>query len=148
MGKPVKLRAVTSMEEAGPTQLQQRQVEHVVTTLRVEVMDGPDKGKDATSTDTLAVGTAKDNDLVVTDFTVSRFHLEVAVRAAGIEVTDLQSTNGTYVGTVRIQKAIVPPGTLVKLGGTTIRFSDAEKRTVKLDDRARELAGMLARAPQ
>jgi DNA-binding NtrC family response regulator len=136
------------MDDVGPTQLQHRQGEHVVTTLHVEVVDGPDKGKHATSTDTLQVGTARDNDLVVGDFTVSRYHLEVAVRPGGIEVTDLGSTNGTYVGPVRLQKAIVPPGTLVKLGGTTIRFSDAERRTVKLDDRARELAGMLARSPQ
>src|SRR5206468_3295072 len=39
-------------------------------------------------------------------------------------------------------------GTLVKLGGTTIRFDDAVKRTVKIEDRAHALAGMLARSPQ
>ncbi|HUJ60699.1 MAG TPA: sigma 54-interacting transcriptional regulator [Kofleriaceae bacterium] len=130
------------------THVVQRTGEQVVTTLRVEVVDGPDRGKHATSTDTLSVGTAKDNDLVVGDFTVSRYHLEVAVRPAGVAVSDLGSTNGTYVGTVRIERALVPPGTLVKLGGTTIRFSDAEKRTVRLDDRARELSGMIAGSPQ
>jgi DNA-binding NtrC family response regulator len=135
------------MEDAsGPTQLQRR-AEQVVTTLRVEVVDGPDKGKHATSTDTLAVGTAKDNDLVLSDFTVSRFHLEASVRG-GVLVSDLGSTNGTYAGTVRIERAVVPPGTLVKLGGTTIRFDDAERRTVAIDDRTHTLAGMLARSPQ
>jgi DNA-binding NtrC family response regulator len=132
----------------GPTQLQRRTGEQVVTTLRVEVVDGPDRGKHATSTDTLAVGTAKDNDLAVSDFTVSRFHLEVAVKPGGVLVTDLGSTNGTYVGNVRIERAIVPTGTLVKLGGTTIRFADAERRTVEIDDRTHELSGMLARSPQ
>jgi DNA-binding NtrC family response regulator len=136
------------MDHGDPTLLHPRLVEQVITTLHVEVVDGPDKGKQATSTSSISVGTAKDNGLVVADFTVSRFHLEVEVQAGGIVVTDLGSTNGTYVGAVRIEKAMVPPGTLVKLGGTTIRFSDAERRTVKLDDRARELAGMLARAPQ
>ncbi len=132
----------------GPTQLHKRAVEQVVTTLRVEVVDGPDRGKHATSTADLAVGTAKDNDLVVADFTVSRFHLEVSVRPGGVLVTDLGSTNGTYVGGVRIERAIVPPGTLLKLGGTTIRFDDAVRRTVKVEESARELAGMLARTPQ
>ncbi len=132
----------------GPTQLQRRTGEQVVTTLRVEVVDGPDRGKHATSTDTLAVGTAKDNDLAVGDFTVSRFHLEVSVQPGGVLVTDLGSTNGTYVGNVRIERAFVPPGTLVKLGGTTIRFDDAERRTVKVDDTAHSLEGMIARSPQ
>jgi len=132
----------------GPTQLQRRAGEQVVTTLRVEVVDGPDRGKHAVSTDTLSVGTAKDNDLAVGDFTVSRFHLEISVRGGGVLVTDLGSTNGTYVGNVRIERAFVPPGTLVKLGGTTVRFDDAEKKTVKLDDATHELAGMLATSPQ
>ncbi|HEY1558909.1 MAG TPA: sigma 54-dependent Fis family transcriptional regulator [Kofleriaceae bacterium] len=136
------------MDDIQATQLQQRQLEQVVTTLRVEVVDGPDRGKNATSTDTLALGTAKDNDLVASDFTVSRYHVEIKVRAAGIEVADLGSTNGTYIGAVRVERAIVPLGTLVKLGGTTVRVSDAEKRTVKLDGRSHELAGMLACSPQ
>jgi DNA-binding NtrC family response regulator len=129
------------------TQLQPRP-EQVVTTLRVEVVDGPDKGKHATSNEALSVGTAKDNALVVGDFTVSRYHLEVTVRPHGFVVTDLGSTNGTYVGAVRIERAVIPPGTLLKLGGTTIRFDDAGKRTVKLDGATHELGGMLARTPQ
>jgi len=128
------------------TQLQPRP-EQVVTTLRVEVVDGPDKGKHATSNEALSVGTAKDNALVVADFTVSRYHLEVTVRPNGFVVTDLGSTNGTYVGAVRIERAVIPPGTLLKLGGTTIRFEDAGKRTVRLDGTTHELSGMLARSP-
>jgi DNA-binding NtrC family response regulator len=130
------------------TQLQQRPVEQVVTTLRVEVVDGPDRGKHATSTEAISVGTAKDNVLAIADFTVSRYHLEITVRPHGIVVTDLGSTNGTYVGAVRIERAVIPPGTPVKLGGTTIRFDDAGKSTVKIDGTTHELVGMLARSPE
>ena len=130
------------------TQLQQRSGEHLVTSLRVEVVDGPDRGKHATSNDALSVGTAKDNALAVGDFTVSRYHLEVSVRPHGIVVADLGSTNGTYVGAVRIERAVVPPGTLVKLGGTTIRFDDAVRKTVAVDGATHELAGMHASSPQ
>src|SRR5262249_27154799 len=126
------MRALAPMDD-GQTQLQQRSTEQVVGTLRVEVVDGPDKGKHATSSDALAVGTAKDNALVVADFTVSRYHIEVEVGPGGIVVTDLGSTNGTYIGAVRIERAVVPPGTLVKLGGTTIRFDDAVRKTVRVD---------------
>src|SRR5689334_11747514 len=121
------------------TQLQQRPG-HVVTTLRAEVVDGPDKGATAVGGEVLSVGTARDNALVVGDFTVSRYHLEVAARPNGILVTDLGSTNGTYAGAVRIERAIVPPGTLVTLGGTTVRFDDAIKRTVAAPSEAQRYA--------
>ena len=44
---------------------------------------------------TTMVGTHADNDLVLTDATVSRYHLELQVRRDGIEVRDLDTTNGT-----------------------------------------------------
>ncbi|MBA3821635.1 MAG: sigma 54-dependent Fis family transcriptional regulator [Deltaproteobacteria bacterium] len=130
------------------TQLQQRPGVQVVTSLRVEVVDGPDRGGEAVGGDTVSVGTARDNGLVVGDFTVSRYHLEVAARPGGILVTDLGSTNGTYVGAVRIERAIVPPGTHVTLGGTTIRFDDAVRRTVPAATATHGYAGMIARSPQ
>ena len=129
------------------TQLQQRPGMQVVTTLRVEVVDGPDRGAHATGGESLSVGTARDNALVIGDFTVSRYHLEAAARPGGILVTDLGSTNGTYAGAVRIERAIVPPGTLITLGGTTIRFADAIQKTVAAPETATHYAGMIARAP-
>ncbi|HVK85188.1 MAG TPA: sigma 54-interacting transcriptional regulator [Kofleriaceae bacterium] len=129
------------------TVLQARR-EHVVTSLRIEVVDGPDRGKHAIAADAeLAVGTARDNQLVLADFTVSRYHLEAAVRSGGIALHDLGSTNGTYVGAVRIERALLPPGTLVKLGGTTVRFDDAVRTTVPAPPPA-SFAGMVASAPQ
>ncbi|HUS32296.1 MAG TPA: sigma 54-interacting transcriptional regulator [Kofleriaceae bacterium] len=129
------------------TQLQQRPGVQVVTQLRVEVVDGPDRGVNASGGDTLSVGTARDNALVISDFTVSRYHLEVSAKPGGILVTDLGSTNGTYVGAVRIERAFVPPGTNVTLGGTTIRFDDAVKHTVPTSTDVRMYAGMIARSP-
>src|SRR5436190_23929632 len=131
------------------TQLQARPGVQVVSRLRVEVVAGPDKGAHAVGGDTVSVGTARDNALATGDFTVSRYHLEVAARPNGIVVSDLGSTNGTYIGNVRIERAVVPPGTLVRLGGTTIRFDDAVRRTVPAPGTGpRELAGMIAVSPQ
>jgi DNA-binding NtrC family response regulator len=127
--------------------IEHKRSEHVVTSLRMEVVDGPDKGKQATATDTaIVVGTAPDNQLVLTDFTVSRYHLEAKVLPGGIAVADLGSTNGTYVGPVRIERALVPAGTTVRLGGTTIRFDDAVRTQVAGPSFGR-LAGMLATSP-
>ncbi|HET7500430.1 MAG TPA: sigma 54-interacting transcriptional regulator [Kofleriaceae bacterium] len=132
-----------------PTQLSPRTGEHIVSTLRVEVVDGPDRGKHVIGGDVVSVGTARDNVLAIADFTVSRYHLDVSVRPGGILVSDLGSTNGTYIGAVRIERAIVPPGTLLKLGGTTIRFDDAVRRAVPdpAGGGRRELAGMIAVSP-
>jgi DNA-binding NtrC family response regulator len=135
------------------TQLSPRTGEQIVSTLRVEVVDGPDKGKYVVGGDVVSVGTARDNALAVADFTVSRYHLDVSVRPGGILVSDLGSTNGTYIGGVRIERAIVPPGTLLKLGGTTIRFDDAVRRAVPAPlggapGARSELAGMIAVSPQ
>ncbi|MBL0216845.1 MAG: FHA domain-containing protein [Myxococcales bacterium] len=76
------------------TQLQPRREDQVVTTLRVDVIDGPDKGKTWSSSDAISVGTARDNALTLSDFTVSRYHLEVTARPGGIVVSDLGSTTG------------------------------------------------------
>jgi DNA-binding NtrC family response regulator len=142
----MKAAAVSDLE----TQLQPRAGEQIVSTLRVEVVDGPDKGKHVVGGDLVSVGTARDNALAIADFTVSRYHLDVSVRPGGILVSDLGSTNGTYIGAVRIERAIVPPGTLLKLGGTTIRFDDAVRRAVPVPPGGArsELAGMIAVSPQ
>jgi DNA-binding NtrC family response regulator len=68
-----------------PTQLQPRAGEQIVSTLRVEVVDGPDKGKHVVGGDVVSVGTARDNALAIADFTVSRYHLDVSVRPGGFD---------------------------------------------------------------
>jgi len=129
------------------TQLQQRAVTQVVTSLKVEVVDGPDRGSQTTGGDTISVGTARDNALVIGDFTVSRYHLEIAARPNGIIVTDLGSTNGTYIGAVRIERAVVPPNTPITFGGTTIKFEDSVRRTVPAQTEISDYGGMIARSP-
>ncbi len=126
----------------------QRRPPIVVTSVKIEVVDGADKGASAVGTDlVMSVGTAKDNALVLGDITVSRFHLEVTARRGGILVTDLDSTNGTYCGVVRIDRAIVPPGTLVRAGTTTLRVDEASRSTMPAIGSGM-YAGMIARTPQ
>ena len=63
---------------------------------RLRVVAGPDQGKEHMLDEgTTMVGTHADNDMVITDATVSRYHLEIRVRRDGIEVRDLDTTNGT-----------------------------------------------------
>lgn len=104
-----------------------------VKTLKVEVTDGRDAPKSATA-NRIAVGTADDNDLVLSDGSVSRYHVELAAAELGVEVTDLGSTNGTLAGAARLQSAIVPPGTALQIGKTRITVSEGEPGTVEVLD--------------
>ena len=52
----------------------------------------------------------------LTDPAVSRFHAELRAAQGGIAVVDHSSTNGTFAGAVRIERALVPPGTQLRVG--------------------------------
>jgi len=65
---------------------------------------------------TTMVGTHADNDLVLTDATVSRYHLEIRVRRDGIEVRDLDTTNGTKHGGARIGSVVLTGAARLRLG--------------------------------
>src|SRR5262249_14682059 len=82
----------------------------------------------------ITVGTAVGNDFVLTDDTVSRYHLELASRGDRILVQDLGSTNGTRAGAAFIERGFVMPGTSLTLGKTTIKVLDGETVTVELFD--------------
>src|SRR5215831_16689849 len=106
------------------THLHVERPQPVVRRLRVQVIDGPDKDRVVEhSGGSLAVGTSPDNELVLTDPTVSRYHLELRCED-GILVKDLGSRNGTYAGDVRISQAVVPVGTRLKIGRTVIALYD------------------------
>src|SRR5215212_4282323 len=79
--------------------------------LDLEVHQGPDAGRThRTSHERVTVGVSEDNDLVLTDPTVSRYHLELRRDQGGVAVEDLGSMNGTYLGATRLREAIVPVG--------------------------------------
>jgi DNA-binding NtrC family response regulator len=93
--------------------------------LRVEVVEGRDPGRVViASKDVLSVGSADGNDVVLEDTTVSRFHLELERAPAGVRVKDLESTNGTFIGSTRIERAVVAPETVVRVGRTALRIGD------------------------
>ncbi|HEY1553520.1 MAG TPA: sigma 54-interacting transcriptional regulator [Kofleriaceae bacterium] len=87
---------------------------------RMRVVSGPDQGKDHMLDEgTTMVGTHADNDLVLTDATVSRHHLEVRVRRDGIEVRDLDTTNGTKHGGARVGSVVLTGAARLRLGKHT-----------------------------
>jgi transcriptional regulator with GAF, ATPase, and Fis domain len=84
------------------------------------VLSGASKGLSRVLGEGLRIGKAPDNDLVLSDDTVSRHHCELARTAEGVRVRDLGSTNGTRVQGARVTEAVVPPGTVLKVGEVEI----------------------------
>jgi transcriptional regulator with GAF, ATPase, and Fis domain len=84
------------------------------------VLSGNVKGTSRPLGDGLRIGKAPDNDLVLSDDTVSRHHCELTRSADGILVRDLGSTNGTRVQGARVTEAVVAPGTVLKVGQVEI----------------------------
>jgi DNA-binding NtrC family response regulator len=88
------------------------------------VVAGPDAGRSTSaSRGAVRIGTAADNDLVLTDPAVSRRHCEVRLRQEHVRVIDLGSTNGVEVDGVRVFDAVLTPASLVRLGSTAIRVT-------------------------
>jgi DNA-binding NtrC family response regulator len=119
-----------------------------VRVIRVEVVAGPDAGKSqVASSDTVRIGTAEGNDLVLGDPTVSRFHLELRRTDGRIQVEDLGSTNGTRIGPVLLSRssAGVDAGSVLEIGGTSLRLLDGE--IVTLEDGPAELGEIRGTSP-
>jgi transcriptional regulator with GAF, ATPase, and Fis domain len=87
----------------------------------VSVVDGIDRGMRVVSTsDELSIGTAEGNDLRLTDPSVSRHHCALHAIERGLELVDLRSRNGTFIGEVEVRDCYVRSGTQLRLGQTTV----------------------------
>src|SRR4051812_7736114 len=96
----------------------------------VEVSSGPDKGRKVSTLDALVrVGSDPSNDLVLTDPTVSRRHIEIERRANGLLLHDLGSRNGTFVEGRQILQVYLSPGDKVVLGKTKLAVKQDSKAT-------------------
>ena len=83
------------------------------------VLSGAQRGTAVPLHGKVRLGKAPDNDLVLLDDTVSRQHCELSRVPGGIRVRDLGSTNGTFVESARITDAVIPVGSVFRVGNTT-----------------------------
>jgi pSer/pThr/pTyr-binding forkhead associated (FHA) protein len=59
---------------------------------------------------------------LMNDATVSRDHARITLEDAGHHLTDLGSSNGTYVNGVLIQACILVPGDVIQCGSSRLRY--------------------------
>jgi hypothetical protein len=70
------------------------------------------------------VGRGSDADIIVDDTGVSRRHVRFEVTAFGTILTDLGSTNGTFVEDQRVTEVTLVDGNAITIGRTTIMYWD------------------------
>ncbi|MFZ5470700.1 MAG: sigma 54-interacting transcriptional regulator, partial [Myxococcota bacterium] len=101
----------------------------------VEVEAGPDQGRKVTTLGSLIrIGSDPTNDLVLTDSTVSRRHLEIERTPGGLLLRDVGSRNGTFVDGRQVLQAYLEPGDKATLGKTKLALKQQTKGTqVELD---------------
>jgi transcriptional regulator with GAF, ATPase, and Fis domain len=117
--------------------------------VRVEVVSGADAGKAMDlAGQSMSIGTAEDNDLVLADATVSRHHCELEAVEGGIRVRDAGSTNGVFLGGARIYDAMLPYESRLRLGDTELAvhpLGETIEREQTTSDRFGDLLGLSPR---
>jgi two-component system, cell cycle response regulator len=84
---------------------------------------GPSMGnRYAIAKPAITIGRGADRDLVITDNSVSRSHARLERTANGHYLTDLRSTNGTFVNDVSISQTRIEDGDYVRIGNCLFRF--------------------------
>jgi transcriptional regulator with GAF, ATPase, and Fis domain len=115
---------------------------------RLSVISGPDAGLSLEiAGGAVRIGTAEENDLILTDDTVSRRHCEVMPTPNGIRIRDDGSTNLVVVGGVLVVDATFTGPIQIELGNTVITITPLTETVYKeqLDtDRFGDLLGKSA----
>lgn len=101
---------------------------------RLFIMNGPENGREyELRGDVTYVGRSPRNDIQIKDKSVSRRHLKISVRKGSIVVEDLNSTNGTFVGSKPIEPyevVTVDEGTPIGMGNTVFSVGKPCSHTV------------------
>jgi len=94
--------------------------------LRIVVVDAPDTREEnkvySFAQDEVRVGSGAGADVVLSDGSISREHCAIRLLPDGYLLSDLSSTNGTFIGDARVREVILSTETLVRVGKSAIRL--------------------------
>lgn len=120
----------------------------VLRRVKVRVVSGESRGNEALlEGGTLVIGSHPDVDLVVEDRTVSRYHAELALLSEGVRVRDLSSTNGTFVGSSRIESVVLTPAAEIRVGKTRIELVPADVPAPDVPSEATRFGRLVGETP-
>jgi hypothetical protein len=82
----------------------------------------------------IIIGRSPDAEIVMAEDMVSRKHARLRVSGDSVSITDLGSTNGTYVNGERVQRADIEIGDRVLVGTSIFRICDGCEAALDLQD--------------
>ncbi|MFT4713931.1 MAG: diguanylate cyclase (GGDEF)-like protein [Candidatus Azotimanducaceae bacterium] len=91
--------------------------------------------------DVTTLGRSDDIDVVVSHSSISRRHALILKRIDGFQITDLNSTNGTFVNKYRVEQPVrLTEGDKLTLGEVTFKFSYQDEDDTKYHMMLRNMA--------
>ncbi|MBP6628014.1 MAG: sigma 54-dependent Fis family transcriptional regulator [Kofleriaceae bacterium] len=114
---------------------------------KLVVIKGPQRATEfLIAGDVIRVGKAPENDLALSDETVSRVHFEIVRDAKGYLVRDMKSTNGTFLDGAEIKEAYLRTGSVIGAGSSELKFTPFEERIEILPSERDHLGEMVGRS--
>lgn len=95
----------------------------------------------------IRIGKKTDNDIVVSDKTVSRNHIEIQVTDDNSYLLkDLNSTNGTMINGMKVKEAFLSQGDQIEIGETKIEFQTYDENVHIEPSNKNEFADMVGKS--
>src|SRR5579859_3616037 len=107
----------------------------------------PEGGQFTIDVDALVVGRDPGATIVVADPEVSAIHCELRAVSEGILVRDLGSTNGTFIGPIRVREAVVAVASELTVGRTKLLIEPTAKKRVDVGF-ADRFGGLVGASPK
>ncbi len=84
----------------------------------------------------IRIGSMEDNDIVLGDDTVSRYHCKIIQDDTSYILIDNASTNGTFINKVRVREGYLKPGCTLAVGQSMLTFNAREEEVQIVPSRA------------
>jgi transcriptional regulator with PAS, ATPase and Fis domain len=84
----------------------------------------------------IRIGSMEDNDVVLNDDTVSRYHCRIVQDDTSYVLVDNNSTNGTFINKVRVREGFLKPGCTIACGQSLVTFNAREEEVQIVPSRA------------
>jgi diguanylate cyclase (GGDEF)-like protein len=95
---------------------------------------GKDSGKrHALKPGVATIGRSPQADITIDDDWASRVHCAVDWNGESFEIEDRESTNGTYVNTLKISRTQVPPGVPIQVGHSLMKIEFKDEAELQLE---------------
>jgi pSer/pThr/pTyr-binding forkhead associated (FHA) protein len=84
----------------------------------------------------ITIGRSPTNNIFVRDKNVSRVHCQIVVSEGAVTLTDLQSTNGTFVNNERATECVLKVSDLIRVGTTLLELEAVDEQGQTITDTA------------